>query len=340
MKLRLVLVFLLVLSPPLLPQERPAEGTPAENVQNAAPEMLVGTARAELKQGVRAYKAARYDEAVDHFRKAATTDPSLTNAHLYLATAYAQEFIPGTETTVNIKIFELATEQYKIVLTQKPNEIVAMKGLAGLYLQMKRFEDARLYYYKVLGFDPNDDEAYYSVGVIDWTQTFQPRAEERAKLGLKPDEPLKNKEVCERLKAMNSANIAEGIDNLNRAIALRPDYDDAMAYMNLMYREKADVECGDSSARAKDLQTADDWVDKTLAVKKVKARTQAPLPDDSRRPFANRPELHPIQSHPSKIVIPLTGRDLLFSLWVAQRFSTAIPTSSRHRLQPPRQAVV
>jgi hypothetical protein len=28
-----------------------------------------------------------------------------------------------------------------------------------------------------------------------------------------------------------------------KAINLRPDYDDAMAYRNLMYREKADVEC-------------------------------------------------------------------------------------------------
>jgi hypothetical protein len=44
-----------------------------------------------------------------------------------------------------------------------------------------------------------------------------------------------------------------------------------MAYMNLMYREKADLECGDPSTREQDLKTADDWVDKTLAVKKAKA---------------------------------------------------------------------
>jgi len=107
--------------------------------------------------------------------------------------------------------------------------------------------------------------------VIDWTQTFQPRQEERAKLKLKPEEPLKNKEVCERLRATNSTDVAEGIANLSRAITLRPDYDDAMAYLNLMYREKADLECDDPIAREKDLQTADDWVDKTLAVKKVRA---------------------------------------------------------------------
>ena len=55
-------------------------------------------------------------------------------------------------------------------------------------------------------------------------------------------------------------NIQEGIDNLNKALQLRPDYDDAMAYMNLMYRERADVQCDDPSARAADLKTADEWV--------------------------------------------------------------------------------
>jgi len=38
-------------------------------------------------------------------------------------------------------------------------------------------------------------------------------------------------------------NIQEGIDSLRRRWILRTDYDDAMAYMNLMYRERADVQC-------------------------------------------------------------------------------------------------
>jgi hypothetical protein len=110
--------------------------------------------------------------------------------------------------------------------------------------------------------------------VIDWTQTYQPRMEERAKLGLKPDEPLKDKKVCAALKEKNGSNIQEGIDNLKKALDLRPDYDDAMAYMNLMYRERADVTCDNPAERAADLKTADEWVDKTLAVKKAKAEKQ------------------------------------------------------------------
>jgi hypothetical protein len=98
--------------------------------------------------------------------------------------------------------------------------------------------------------------------------------EERAKIGLKPEEALKDKKVCADLKLKGWAIIQDGIDNLNKALQLRPDYDDAMAYMNLLYREKADVECDDLDARTADLKTADDWVEKTMATKKIKAEKQ------------------------------------------------------------------
>ena len=107
--------------------------------------------------------------------------------------------------------------------------------------------------------------------------------EERAIPGMKPDEHLsasnkEQKKVCEQLKPKNEPYIQEGIDSLNKALQLRADYDDAMAYMNLMYREKADVECDDLSARAEDLKTADHWVDETLRVKKEKADKAAQNP--------------------------------------------------------------
>jgi hypothetical protein len=96
--------------------------------------------------------------------------------------------------------------------------------------------------------------------------------EERAKMGLRPDEPLKDKKVCAKLRDAAAPVIQDGIDNLNKALSLRQDYDDAMAYMNLIYREKADRECDEADQRAADLKTADDWVDKAMAAKKAKAQ--------------------------------------------------------------------
>ena len=127
-------------------------------------------------------------------------------------------------------------------------------------------------------FDPNDPEVYYSIGVIDWTETYQPRMEEKAKLGLKPDEAIKDKKVCEDLKAKNTASVDDGMAMLQKAIDLRPDYDDAMAYLNLMWREKADIECGDDQARSEDLKKADEWVKRTMATKAAKAEKAAQSP--------------------------------------------------------------
>ena len=137
---------------------------------------------------------------------------------------------------------------------------------------MKKLDQAKDYNRKVAELDPNDPEAFYSIGVIDWTETYQPRMEERAKLGLKPVEDLKDKKVCAALKEKNQTKVEEGIQALEKALQLRPDYDDAMAYMNLMYRERADYECDDPAARAADKKTADEWVDKTMATKKAKGR--------------------------------------------------------------------
>jgi tetratricopeptide (TPR) repeat protein len=234
-------------------------------------------ARDQLNKGVTSYKNAKYEEAIDHFQQAVSLDPGLGVARLYLATAYAQQYIPGVDSEDNLRMGNQAIDQYKKVLEGNPtkeSQINSNKGIAYIYLSMKKFDDAKAYYRKALEADPNDPEPYYSVGVIDWTQTYQPRMEERAKIGLKPDEPLKDKKVCAELKEKNWANIQDGIDALNKALQLRPDYDDAMAYMNLMYREKADVECEDPAQRAADLKTADEWVDKTMATKKAKAEKQ------------------------------------------------------------------
>jgi tetratricopeptide (TPR) repeat protein len=240
-------------------------------------------ARDQLNKGVTAYKNAKYEEAIDHFQQSVALDPSLINAKMYLATAYAQQYIPGVDSSDNVKMADQAIEQYQKVLDMpaaaRDQKVNSAKGIAYLYLNMKKFDEAKKYYRMAGDLDPNDPEPYYSVGVIDWTACYQPRMEERAKLGLKPDENLnpKNKDqkkACDDLKTKNMPAIQEGIDSLNKAIQLRPDYDDAMAYLNLMYREKADVECDDLDARRDDLKTADGWVDKTLATKKAKAEKQ------------------------------------------------------------------
>src|SRR5579871_1812182 len=241
-------------------------------------------ARDQLNKGVEAYKNAHYEQAIDHFQQAVQLDPGLVNARMYLATAFVSQYIPGVDSPDNLRTAQQAIDEYQKVLDNpaaaRDQKVNSAKGVAYLYLNQKKWDDAKKYYRMASDMDPNDPEPYYSVGVIDWTAAYQPRMEKRAGLGMKPDEHLsaKNKDqkkVCEELKTLNAAAIQEGIDSLKKAIDLRPDYDDAMAYMNLMYRERADVECDDEAARAEDLKTADHWVDETMRVKKAKAEKAA-----------------------------------------------------------------
>jgi tetratricopeptide (TPR) repeat protein len=240
-------------------------------------------ARDQLNKGVKAYKDTHYEQAIDHFQQAVNLDPALLVARMYLATAYVSQYIPGVDDPDNIRTATQAIDEYQKVIDANPprdQKVTSAKGIAYLYLNMKKWDDAKKYYRMAAELDPNDAEPYYSIGVIDWTACYQPRMEERAKLGLKPDEHLnpKNKDqkkICDELKEKNGATIQEGIDSLNKAISLREDYDDAMAYMNLMYRERADVECDDLAAREADLKTADSWVDKAMEAKKAKAAKAA-----------------------------------------------------------------
>jgi tetratricopeptide (TPR) repeat protein len=240
-------------------------------------------ARDQLNKGVEAYKNNHYEQAIDHFQQAVQLDPSLINARMYLATAFVSQYIPGVDSPDNLRTAQQAIDEYQKVIDANPSrdqKVNSAKGIAYLYLNEKKWDEAKKYYRMASDLDPNDPEPYYSVGVIDWTASYQPRMEKRAALGMKPEENLnpKNKDqkqACDELKVKNAPSIQEGIDSLNKAIQLRPDYDDAMAYLNLMYREKADVECDDLAARADDLKTADHWVDETLRVKKAKAEKAA-----------------------------------------------------------------
>lgn len=240
--------------------------------------------REALKPGVELYKQSRYAEAALSFKAVAESHSGCENAWLYLATSYAQEYIPGADQPENNRNADRAILAYEKVIELNSNNIGAMKGIAYLKLQMKRYEEAKQMYEQAAVADPSDSETFYSIGVIDWTMSYQPRMEERAELGLKPTEPLENLSTCNLLRSKISDVIDDGIAQLRRALKLRPDYDDAMAYMNLLYREKADLECDSPQRRRKYLAIADRWVDRTMEVKRRKAAQQKLCEANAERP--------------------------------------------------------
>ena len=66
------------------------------------------------------------------------------------------------------------------------------------------------------------------------------------------------------------ATIDDGINSLNHGILIKPDYDDAMAYLNLLYRRKADTVASETE-RAQLIKMADDLIDKVKDIKQKRA---------------------------------------------------------------------
>lgn len=233
-------------------------------------------AQEQLNFGVQAYKAEQYEAAVVHFRKATELDPELQNAHLYLATALAQQYVPGVEGPENVKFAQDAIGEYEKVLKLDADNTNAIKGIGYLYMNMKEFERAKKYYRKALAADTQDPELYYAIGFIDWSQAYRERASVLSTLGQRIDYSLIKRPACAKLRNVNLPWVTDGIQMLKEALAVRADYDSAMAYLNLLYREQAAIECGDPKAEAADVKTANEWVERAMAARKKKAEQQVP----------------------------------------------------------------
>jgi tetratricopeptide (TPR) repeat protein len=241
-------------------------------------------ARDEINQGVQSYKSARYEEAISHFEKATNLAPCLTMARSYLATAQAQNVVPGLSTPDNLRVAEQSIANFHIVLTQDPHDINSLKQVAGIYFSIKKLDDAREWQKKVLAENPGDWEASYTIGVIDWTQAHQHSIAALSAAGLMDDGEGNIKAppaVLESIKQQNSGLVEEAFQYLTRAIEEHPNYDDAMAYLNLVYRRKADIDFDNPSLRDEDVAKAREWGRKAMLTRKQNELEKVTPPDSS-----------------------------------------------------------
>jgi tetratricopeptide (TPR) repeat protein len=228
-------------------------------------------ARDQLNKGVDAYKSARYEEAIGHFQKATQLDPTLPMAKSYLATALAQNVVPGLDTPDNMKNAQQAIGIFQEVLLKDPTDVNSLKQIAGIEFSIKKLDEAKAWQKKVLAVDPKDAEAAYTVGVIDWTQAHENALKVLLPAGINDDgegNAKAPKNVMAPLKAQNAPLVDEGLRYLSQAVVNRANYDDAMAYLNLIYRRKADVDWGNEAARRDDIAKADEWRTKAMGTRK------------------------------------------------------------------------
>ena len=238
-------------------------------------------ARDKLNKGVQAFKNGQFDQAIEDFKQAKDYDPDLINARLYLATAYANQYIPGAPSDENTRLGQQAIQEYQDVLQKDPNNLSAIDGIGSMLYNMggtpfdlQKIVESKTYHEKHIQLKPDDPEPYYWIGVIDWSIAFRGNKEMRADYNKTAKKPVKDTDpmppqLATQFQQKYGSLVQEGIDNLHNAMTRRNDYDDAMAYLNLLYRQKADMEAT-SEARDEDLKLADDLVDKVKAIKQRK----------------------------------------------------------------------
>lgn len=205
-------------------------------------------ARDHLIKGQTAFKNAKYEDAIGHFQEAMKLDPNLTMAELYLATAYSQQFIPGAMSPENQKNADLAIKTFESILAREPKNVSAIAGLAFIYQNTSQYRKAHDYYVMHSELDPNNPIPFYAIGSVNWIMVFDkanpPAVEEQMKL------------------------VDEGIASLDKALALNPEYDEAMSYKNLLLREKARL-TEDESQKATLVAQADEFFNKALETRKA-----------------------------------------------------------------------
>lgn len=229
-------------------------------------------ASASLVRGVDAFKAGHYDEATRDFQAAVDAEPTWHTARVYLGTALAYQVVPNLDTPENVAVANRALSQFNQILASNPQDLDALRQVAAIQRNIKLWDDSLATERRIIAIDPNDAEAHYTIGVIDWTDAYKFAVLTLGRDSLQDDgngNARMSAATCATLISHNGPLIDDGIRELTRAVEIRPTYNDAMQYLNLTYRRRADLDCNDPAQRTKDLDSANEWVRRAIVARKT-----------------------------------------------------------------------
>jgi tetratricopeptide (TPR) repeat protein len=232
-------------------------------------------ARAAFKEGNALYQQEQYRQALRQFQKGLELDPDATFAWRSVGLTALALFRPGDESPENQRYAELAIEAFENYLEDYPDNAKVREYLLTIYVQGKRFDDALAYLDR--NGDPTDPAvARAKVNILTQAQRYEEawRVAQRAAATEQPqmlytigvatwDQAYRNPAL--NFEQRNKV-VDVGLAALKRALAIKPDYFEAMAYYNLLFREKAKLET-DGARRLEYLAQADHWMKKAIELR-------------------------------------------------------------------------
>lgn len=212
-------------------------------------------ARIAIREGNKAYEREDYKTALSEYSRARDIDHSFPDLDRLIAYSQIGMYVPEDKSPANEKRADAAIAELTKYLQKRPDDRIARDALISMYLSANRTSQAIDYFRNYLQSHPADLDAVRSIARLYSTQgNFNESLNWYEKITLLDS---KNPEafyiygvVCYEKVAKNPpANPAEklaiiekGKSALQRAIQMKPDYFEAMAYLNLLFRQQAVVE--------------------------------------------------------------------------------------------------
>jgi tetratricopeptide (TPR) repeat protein len=238
-------------------------------------------ARVELKKGNSLYQQEQYSAALVEFQKGLKLDPSDTFAWRSVGLTALALYRPGDDSPKNLAYARTATEAFQKYLKDNPDDEKVHDYLMSILVSSKQYQAALAAVDQLQKQHPEEvnDPKWnkYRVNVLIQAG----RLEDAAQLAMGipgPESAVSlysiGVEAWKKVYNNNSIDFATkqqkvelGLNTLRRAMALKPDYYDAMFYLGLMLREKAKLET-DANLRLADVNEAETWLKKGLELRK------------------------------------------------------------------------
>lgn len=254
--------------------------------------------RLALSAGNRLYKSQKYEEAVREYEKILKVNPDDWDGNYMVAVSYLALYHPGSTHAKDLEFAAKAVEAFERVLQLKAPDDATRDKVRGYYVgllqQSDQMDKAAAYYDQLIAEDPNsldllaqaaqlagkrgdfakalelyqkradidptNKEGWYTLGVLCWERSYKGGT-------------LVSNEERDQI-------VQRGVEALGKALAIDPEYMSALAYTNLLYREKAKVllEAGDLPGAQAAVSQADQYQQKALAILNRNRGAAAPSP--------------------------------------------------------------
>ncbi len=192
---------------------------------------------------------------------------------------------------------QISREQRLIVeLERDPQNVPKILQLASLKLEeasgiadgverASKLDEVQILYLKANSIDSRNVDALYHLGIVSWMKVFPAVVAARREAAMDPETPGPVRDRSSRavLNAKYRADIDYAIATLEQAIALDPSNNDAMAYLQMAYRARADLK-DTLSQWEEDQNAAGRWREKAYDIGSAKQRISVPEPQRPAQP--------------------------------------------------------